>query len=79
MKLILDKHLKKFKGEVSLVKTYYKDGKKVRVIKIKNGKKKQKERLTTEMNETNLSLEDVLSEVRSSVEKRVKKIGMNAN
>ena len=36
----LDKHLKQFKGEVSLVKTYVKNGKKVRIIKIKSKRKK---------------------------------------
>ena len=38
MTQILDKHLNKFKGEVKLVKTYYKNGKKVRIIKIHNKK-----------------------------------------
>lgn len=36
----MDKHLKQFKGEVSLVKTYVKNGKKVRVIKIKSKRRK---------------------------------------
>ena len=43
MKSVLDKHLNQFKGEVSLVKSYInKDGKKIRIIKIKSKKKKQK-------------------------------------
>ena len=58
MKKILDKHLNSFKGEVSLVKTYYKDGKKVRVIKIKNTKNKAKhnKQIQNNLNETNVSL-----------------------
>lgn len=39
VKDILDKHLDKFSGEITLVKSYVKEGKKVRVIKIKKNKK----------------------------------------
>jgi hypothetical protein len=38
VKEILDKHLGKFKGEIVVVKSYMKDGKKVKLIKIKRKK-----------------------------------------
>jgi len=38
VKEILDKHLEKFSGEITVVKSYVKDGKKIRVIKIKKKK-----------------------------------------
>lgn len=41
IKTVLDKHLRQFSGQVKEVKTYVKDGKNIKLIKIKKKKKRE--------------------------------------
>lgn len=47
MKTVLDKHLRQFSGQVKEVKSYMKDGKHIRLIKIKNIRRKVTQRNIT--------------------------------